>query len=479
MNFQRDRMRDRSGIAGAINDDGAPYAPSQHLATIWPLIGRHIAFHRRLVDVTSSVKAALLLSQVIYWTRHGKDIARTEGWFMKTAEQWAMETGLSEREQATVRGTLRRKEILVERRVGLPARLHFRLDTERLSALLACHIGMSRVRIDWADGAIVGQLLGPALAYHRALMRVGKGVHAGLLLSRALYLTRVQTARQADGWIRRTSLQWTDDLGLSRREQETARRKLMELGVWEEGVLGFPPRLAIRIRLESLLARLVESAPMTVRPWTSAAAPDRDDLATSRAQNVGSSRRDSPDPVPSKPPIQFGRMRQHGSDETAKFLEQGSTSVSVQPLTLSRESEGLALPPGGELIFPEQLQPAERDAARVLIEHCGSQGQALLDELAARMYANAVRSTPIAYLRGLVARATAGTFVPEAGLRIAAGRRRSVEEELERREHAQAAQRLAEEHASPEYRAKIATRREEMRQWLDSQKAGKQGGCRS
>ncbi|MGE5721007.1 MAG: hypothetical protein ACM3YM_00975, partial [Sphingomonadales bacterium] len=45
------------------------------LSLIWPLLGRHIAFHRRLVDLTASVKAALLLSQSIYWTRHGRDIA--------------------------------------------------------------------------------------------------------------------------------------------------------------------------------------------------------------------------------------------------------------------------------------------------------------------------------------------------------------------------------------------------------------------
>ncbi len=57
---------------------------AEELAIVWPLLGRHIAFHRRLVDLTASVKAALLLSQTIYWTRHGKDIARTGGWFYKT-----------------------------------------------------------------------------------------------------------------------------------------------------------------------------------------------------------------------------------------------------------------------------------------------------------------------------------------------------------------------------------------------------------
>ncbi|MEN9419332.1 MAG: hypothetical protein RI988_2952, partial [Pseudomonadota bacterium] len=55
-------------------------APQRLLEAIWPLLGRHVAFHRRLVDVTTNVKAALLLSQAIYWTRQGRDIALRDGW---------------------------------------------------------------------------------------------------------------------------------------------------------------------------------------------------------------------------------------------------------------------------------------------------------------------------------------------------------------------------------------------------------------
>ena len=82
------RLADEEPRGRAAAFDAAP------LSVIWPLLGRHIAFHRRLVDLTSSVKAALLLSQSAYWTRHGRDIAQTGGWFHKTTEQWEMETGL-------------------------------------------------------------------------------------------------------------------------------------------------------------------------------------------------------------------------------------------------------------------------------------------------------------------------------------------------------------------------------------------------
>ena len=94
---EQGRQEHEVSQAAAGDGDAAP------LSVIWPLLGRHIAFHRRLVDLTSSVKAALLLSQSIYWTRHGRDIARNGGWFHKTTEQWAIETGLSPKEQASAR----------------------------------------------------------------------------------------------------------------------------------------------------------------------------------------------------------------------------------------------------------------------------------------------------------------------------------------------------------------------------------------
>jgi hypothetical protein len=59
-------MRDREPrIVTSADDD--PWQSAQQeraLATLWPLLGRHIAFHRRLVDLTANVKAALLLSQI-------------------------------------------------------------------------------------------------------------------------------------------------------------------------------------------------------------------------------------------------------------------------------------------------------------------------------------------------------------------------------------------------------------------------------
>ncbi len=471
-------MTDRrpTGIAGP--EEPNPLNPARQLAVIWPLLGRHIAFHRRLVEVTSNVKAALLLSQAIYWTRHGRDIERSEGWFMKTVEQWELETGLTEREQATARALLRRLALLYERRVGVPARLQFRLDRERLAALLAQSAGRGLGVVDWADGIAVAHTLGPAVAYHRSLARLARGVHAGLLLSRALHLTRLQAVRRHDAWVMRTAIQWTEELGLTRREQDYARRDLLETGVWEESLFGLPARMGTRVRLDALMAHLAGADRVPLGSPAEVSRPECGDPSSRDAPNVGTSWRESRHLVPRKPPIQIRANRHHSSAETAILLIQGSTSVSVQPhhrsenaMTQSSDRRG------GELIFPESLQPEERAAACLLVERCGDHAQALLDELSARIQSHAVR-TPIAYLRGLVARAAAGTFVPEAGLRIAVARRRRAEEALERQQRAQEDLRLAAEQQDPEQLAKRAARREEIRQWLDRAKTRRQGGER-
>lgn len=97
------------------------------------LLDRPIAFHRVFVDVTGSVPAALFLSQVVYWSRRTSD---PDGWFFKTATEWRDETGLGRYELENARSALRRLGVLQETRAGVPAKLFFRLDDERLEELL-------------------------------------------------------------------------------------------------------------------------------------------------------------------------------------------------------------------------------------------------------------------------------------------------------------------------------------------------------
>jgi len=79
-----------------------------------------------------------------------------------------------------------------------------------------------------------------------------------------------------------------------------------------------------------------------------------------------------------------------------------------------------------ELIFPACISLELQPAARRLLAPLNGQAQALLDELAGRMATQQIKN-PIAYLRGLVQRAKAGGFMPEAGIAVAAARHRQEE----------------------------------------------------
>ena len=94
---------------------------------------------------------------------------------------------------------------------------------------------------------------------------------------------------------------------------------------------------------------------------------------------------------------------------------------------------------GGEhcliLEYPKGLSPSERvDAQRRLARLPHELAQQLVDELGARIKAGTIQVSPLVYLAGLIKRAYAGRFVPEAGLDVADARakRRRNEAYLQR-----------------------------------------------
>ena len=91
------------------------------------MFDRPIAFHRALVEMTGGVKPALMLGQLIYWSKRTKD---TDGWVYKTQKEWEEETGLTRREQDTARKLLKERGIIQEKLAKSPARIHYRINPE-------------------------------------------------------------------------------------------------------------------------------------------------------------------------------------------------------------------------------------------------------------------------------------------------------------------------------------------------------------
>ena len=97
------------------------------------ILDRPIAFHRVFVDWAGSVNAALMLSQLIYWSTRARD---PKGWVYKTIQEWEEETGLTRMEQEGARRRLRRAGLVKEKKAGMPARLFFRVSRKRILELM-------------------------------------------------------------------------------------------------------------------------------------------------------------------------------------------------------------------------------------------------------------------------------------------------------------------------------------------------------
>lgn len=98
-------------------------------------------------------------------------------------------------------------------------------------------------------------LLERPVAYHRAFVSLGAGITGALMLSQAVYWS--SRTNNTDGWFYKSQAEWEDETGLTRYEQEGARKKLVKLGLIEERKQGVPCKLFFRICMDVISASLV------------------------------------------------------------------------------------------------------------------------------------------------------------------------------------------------------------------------------
>ena len=84
------------------------------------------------------------------------------------------------------------------------------------------------------------------ITFHRCLVRVTGSVTAALMLSQAMAWTE-ELAPDVEGWFMRSQGDWAEETGLSRWEQQTARRILRESNFIEERKWGLPAKLWCRV----------------------------------------------------------------------------------------------------------------------------------------------------------------------------------------------------------------------------------------
>lgn len=96
------------------------------------------------------------------------------------------------------------------------------------------------------------------IAYHRIFRQITGSTVAAVFLSQLWYwTTRLPVER--GGWLYKTQPEMESETGLSRYEQETARKACKQRGILEEKRAGQPARMYYRIDVERL-AQLIEEA---------------------------------------------------------------------------------------------------------------------------------------------------------------------------------------------------------------------------
>jgi hypothetical protein len=100
----------------------------------------------------------------------------------------------------------------------------------------------------------MGLLHGDYVAYYPRVAGVCGNIKSAILLSQALSWTSGYLRQNPgrEGWFWKTREEWFQETGLSRWEQESARKRLRELGLLEEKRMGAPPKLFFRINLDAL-----------------------------------------------------------------------------------------------------------------------------------------------------------------------------------------------------------------------------------
>jgi hypothetical protein len=114
-----------------------------------------IAFQRSFIKPAGGVKAALLMSQIVYWNNRTND---KEGWFYKKADDFEVETGLSRKEQEQARRLLVSKDWLETKLRGVPPTLYFRVGQGFFDWMQSLSNFALRGKLNWPSG---GNQIGP------------------------------------------------------------------------------------------------------------------------------------------------------------------------------------------------------------------------------------------------------------------------------------------------------------------------------
>lgn len=94
------------------------------------------------------------------------------------------------------------------------------------------------------------KVLDRPIAFQRHFVSITGTINAALMLSQAVYWSQRTTL--PNGWFYKTQPEWEDETGLTRREQDGARKILLACGLIAEEKRGVPAKIHYQVQVEKL-----------------------------------------------------------------------------------------------------------------------------------------------------------------------------------------------------------------------------------
>ena len=225
-----------------------PKVFNSELTQCWQALqgSRRVAIYRCLIDITGSLKAAAMLSQLIYWTRVSKEVAERDGWIFKSIAQMEAETGLTVREQRTCKNSLLDANLIQTCRKGVGAALAIKVNLDTVAEMIAKSSGtddqLTLADLQNTSSLFFRKHFSKRIAYHRDLVSLTGCINSAVLLScvlsDAVGLVSQYPHLQRHAFATLTAADWEERTSLSYKSQLTARNKLKNLNlIYEKNFL--------------------------------------------------------------------------------------------------------------------------------------------------------------------------------------------------------------------------------------------------
>lgn len=192
----------------------------------------YVQYYPNLAETLGNFKAALFLGHALYWARHtAVHYKNRDGWFFLTAKQCTQATGLSTREQESARLLLVQHSLIQEKLAGRPAKLHYRINLDRLASCLG--ISVVDQKASWVQ---LAPLLKRYVSFYRPLADIAGNVASGLYLSYLLIQQRhvLTYSRSIEGEFTLSQQAIRNALSLTSKTQRNARDRLKQMGLLQE-----------------------------------------------------------------------------------------------------------------------------------------------------------------------------------------------------------------------------------------------------